>query len=135
MWQLSRLTVIADTGGRSRARQITSLIGVQRVGMLAGPLIGGFAAVAWDLRVAFVMHAVVALAVVRLRNLVAAVMLASIFSLLSAGVFVMLQAVDVAFTEAAVRAGVTTVSIATLFCVSRVILPCGSEFFICVSDA
>ncbi len=39
----------------------------------------------------------------------AAVMLASIFSLLSAGVFVMLQAVDVAFTEAAVGAGVTTV--------------------------
>ncbi len=36
-------------------------------------------------------------------------MLASIFSLLSAGVFVMLQAVDVAFTEAAVGAGVTTV--------------------------
>jgi MFS family permease len=64
MWQLSRLTVIADTGGRSRARQITSLMGVQRVGMLAGPLIGGFAAVAWDLRVAFVMHAVVALAAV-----------------------------------------------------------------------
>ncbi len=39
----------------------------------------------------------------------AAVMLAAIYSLLAAGVFVMLDAVDVAFTEAAVGAGVTTV--------------------------
>ncbi len=55
------------------------------------------------------MLAVVAFAVVRLKSLVAAVMLAAIFSLLAAGVFVMLDAVDVAFTEAAVGAGVTTV--------------------------
>ena len=39
----------------------------------------------------------------------AAVMLAGIYSLVAAGVFVMLDAVDVAFTEAAVGAGVTTV--------------------------
>jgi len=55
------------------------------------------------------MLAVVAFAVVRLKSLVAAVMLAGIYSLLAAGVFVMLDAVDVAFTEAAVGAGVTTV--------------------------
>ena len=53
--------------------------------------------------------AVVALVVLRLRNLLAAAMVASFFSLLSAGMFVILDAVDVAFTEVAVGAGVTTV--------------------------
>jgi multicomponent Na+:H+ antiporter subunit B len=52
---------------------------------------------------------VTGLAVVRMRNLFAAVMLSGIFSLLSAAVFVLLDAVDVAFTEAAVGAGITTV--------------------------
>lgn len=47
--------------------------------------------------------------IIRLRNLFAVVMLAGVFSLISAGLFVMLDAVDVAFTEAAVGAGVTTV--------------------------
>lgn len=53
--------------------------------------------------------AVVALAMTRLRNLFAVAMLSGIFSLLSAGLFVVLDAVDVAFTEAAVGAGITTV--------------------------
>ena len=53
--------------------------------------------------------AAVALAIIRLRDLFAAVMLAGIFSLLSAGLFTVLDAVDVAFTEAAVGAGVSTV--------------------------
>ena len=48
-------------------------------------------------------------AVVRLRNLVAVVMLLGLYSLLMAVVWVTLDAVDVAFTEAAVGAGVTTV--------------------------
>jgi multicomponent Na+:H+ antiporter subunit B len=52
---------------------------------------------------------VTALAIVRLRNLFAVVMLSGIYSLLSAGLFVVLDAVDVAFTEAAVGAGITTV--------------------------
>jgi multicomponent Na+:H+ antiporter subunit B len=52
---------------------------------------------------------VTGLAVVRLRSLFAAVMLSGIFSLLSAAIFVLLDAVDVAFTEAAVGAGITTV--------------------------
>ena len=59
--------------------------------------------------------AVVALAMTRLRNLFAVAMLSGIYSLLSAGLFVVLDAVDVAFTEAAVGAGITTVlMIATL---------------------
>ncbi len=47
--------------------------------------------------------------VVRLRHLFAVVMLTGVFSLLSAGLLVMLDAVDVAFTEAAVGAGISTV--------------------------
>lgn len=47
--------------------------------------------------------------IIRLRNLFAVTMLSSVFSLLSAGLFVILDAVDVAFTEAAVGAGITTV--------------------------
>jgi len=46
---------------------------------------------------------------VRLHNLFAVVMLSSIYSLLMAGIFVVLDAVDVAFTEAAVGAGISTV--------------------------
>jgi len=48
-------------------------------------------------------------AVVRTRNLYAVVMLGSIYSLLAAAMFVVLDAVDVAFTEAAVGAGISTV--------------------------
>ncbi len=53
--------------------------------------------------------AVTALALARLRNLFAVVMLAGMFSLLAAVLYVVLDAVDVAFTEAAVGAGITTV--------------------------
>ena len=49
------------------------------------------------------------IAILRLRSLFAVVMLSSIYSLLAASIFVVLDAVDVAFTEAAVGAGVTTV--------------------------
>lgn len=52
---------------------------------------------------------VTALAVIRLRDLFAVVMLFGIYSLLSASLFVVLDAVDVAFTEASVGAGVATV--------------------------
>ncbi|MDH3228330.1 MAG: DUF4040 domain-containing protein [Alphaproteobacteria bacterium] len=47
--------------------------------------------------------------VVRLRNLFAVVMLGGIYSLLAASLLVVLDAVDVAFTEAAVGAGISTV--------------------------
>ena len=52
---------------------------------------------------------VVAFAIVRLRSLFAIVMLQGVYSLISAAWFVSLDAVDVAFTEAAVGAGVSTV--------------------------
>ena len=51
----------------------------------------------------------VAIAMLRSRHLFAVVMLSGIYSLLSAAFFVSLDAVDVAFTEAAVGAGVSTV--------------------------
>ena len=47
--------------------------------------------------------------VVRLHNLFAVVMLGGIYSLLAAALLVVLDAVDVAFTEAAVGAGISTV--------------------------
>ena len=49
------------------------------------------------------------MAAARQRNLFAAVMLFGIYSLLSAALFVTLDAVDVAFTEAAVGAGIATI--------------------------
>tara|TARA_R110002110_G_scaffold80165_4_gene209024 strand:- start:10420 stop:10989 length:570 start_codon:yes stop_codon:yes gene_type:complete len=57
----------------------------------------------------FTFLVVTAIAILRLRNLFAVVMLAGVFSLLSASLFVALDAVDVAFTEAAVGAGISTV--------------------------
>jgi len=56
-----------------------------------------------------VLLLVTTLAIARLRNLVAVVMLLGIYSLLMAAVWVVLDAVDVAFTEAAVGAGITTI--------------------------
>ncbi len=50
-----------------------------------------------------------AIVLMRLQNLLAVVLLSGIYSLLSAGLFVSLDAVDVAFTEAAVGAGLTTI--------------------------
>ena len=52
---------------------------------------------------------VTAIGVVMMRDLFGAVMLFGIYSLLSAAIFVNLDAVDVAFTEAAVGAGISTV--------------------------
>lgn len=53
--------------------------------------------------------AATAIAIILLHDLFAAAMLAGIFSLLSASLFVVMDAVDVAFTEAAVGAGISTV--------------------------
>ena len=50
-----------------------------------------------------------AIAVIRIKSLFAAVMLTGIYSLLSAAIFTTLDAVDVAFTEASVGAGISTV--------------------------
>ena len=51
------------------------------------------------------------IAIVRLDRLMTAVMLMGFFSLLSASIFMVLDAVDVAFTEAAVGAGASTIFI------------------------
>jgi len=55
------------------------------------------------------MMAATAVCIVHLRHLFSVVMLSGVFSLLSAGLLVQLDAVDVAFTEAAVGAGISTV--------------------------
>lgn len=55
------------------------------------------------------MLAFTAVSVILLRDLFAVVMLFSIYSFLSAAIFVTLDAVDVAFTEAAVGAGISTI--------------------------
>jgi multicomponent Na+:H+ antiporter subunit B len=68
--------------------------------------------------VAFLL--LVAIAAIRLRDLFAVVMLFSIYSLLTAALFMDLDAVDVAFTEAAVGAGVSTIlMLSTLRLVGR----------------
>ena len=56
-----------------------------------------------------VFMAVTGFAIARLRNLFGVVMLTGLFSLMSAVLYVVLDAVDVAFTEAAVGAGIATV--------------------------
>jgi multicomponent Na+:H+ antiporter subunit B len=53
--------------------------------------------------------AVVTIAIVRQRNLFGVVILASVYSFLMASVLIVLDAVDVAMTEASVGAGVSTV--------------------------
>lgn len=62
MWMLGRLAMIADTGGdRQRGRQITGMLGMETVGRLLGPAIGGFLAAIWDIRVPFILHGVLSL--------------------------------------------------------------------------
>lgn len=59
----------------------------------------------------FVFLIATAATISRTRDLLAAAMLFGIFSLLSAGMMLLMDAVDVAFTEAAVGAGISTVLI------------------------
>lgn len=60
--------------------------------------------------------AAITIGVVRLRNLFAVVILGGIYSFLMASVMIMLDAVDVAMTEASVGAGISTVlMLATLY--------------------
>ena len=66
------------------------------------------------------MLVITAITIIRMRSLFAAVMLSGIYSLLSACWMVVLDAVDVAFTEAAVGAGISTVlMLATLALTTR----------------
>ncbi|MEO0398023.1 MAG: DUF4040 domain-containing protein [Pseudomonadota bacterium] len=70
--------------------------------------IAAYAGLAIDLAL-LTMLFVVALQMLKSRHLFAVAMLSGIYSLLSAAFFVSLDAVDVAFTEAAVGAGISTV--------------------------
>lgn len=53
--------------------------------------------------------AITAIALLRMRNLFAIIMLFGMYSLLTAGLFTVMDAADVAFTEASVGAGISTV--------------------------
>jgi len=57
--------------------------------------------------------------VARMRDLFSATMLLSLFSLLSAGLFMVMDAVDVAFTEASVGAGISTVLLLATLSITR----------------
>jgi len=57
----------------------------------------------------FTLLVIVAIEIVRLDHLFAVIMLSGVFSLLTAGLFITMDAPDVAFTEAAVGAGISTV--------------------------
>ena len=64
--------------------------------------------------------AITAVAAIRLHDLFAVVMMFGVYSLLAATVFVVLDAVDVAFTDAAVGVGISTIlMLATLGLVGR----------------
>ena len=77
------------------------------------------------------MLAATAFAVIRTRSLFATVMLSGVFSFLSALLFVTLDAVDVAFTEAAVGAGISTVlMLGTLSLTARFETPSPRSSFI-----
>ena len=68
----------------------------------------------------FGLLVVTAIAAIRLHDLFAVVMIFSIYSLLAAAIFVAMDAVDVAFTEAAVGVGISTVlMLATIGLVGR----------------
>jgi multicomponent Na+:H+ antiporter subunit B len=67
----------------------------------------------------FAILVATAVAITRLRGLYGAAMLAALFSLVMASLFVLLDAVDVAFTEAAVGAGVSTVLMLTVLALTR----------------
>ena len=72
----------------------------------------------------YAMLVLTAFAIVRITRLFAVVLLSGVFSLLSALLFVALDAVDVAFTEAAVGAGISTVlMLGTIALTSRVERP------------
>lgn len=69
--------------------------------------------------VLFTFLGVIAIAIIRLKDLFAAVMLAGIFSLLAASLFTVMDAVDVAFTEAAVGAGISTILMVATISLTR----------------
>ncbi|MBT0958682.1 DUF4040 domain-containing protein [Alphaproteobacteria bacterium KMM 3653] len=72
----------------------------------------------------FLMLVATAIAISQMHRLFAVVMLSGVFSLLTALLFVALDAVDVAFTEAAVGAGISTVlMLGTIALTARTVKP------------
>jgi MFS family permease len=62
MWLMGRLAAISHgAAAGERGRQISWMFGMDSVGKLAGPILGGLIATAWDIRAAFVAYAVLAL--------------------------------------------------------------------------
>ncbi|MXY60092.1 MAG: MFS transporter [Chloroflexi bacterium] len=62
MWQMTRLTVIADSSAQNRrGRMITGMAGVNRAGTLLGPLAGGAIAELFGLRMPFLVFGIMAL--------------------------------------------------------------------------
>ena len=61
MWQMTRLTVIADSSAQNRrGRMITGMAGVNRAGTLLGPLAGGIVAEVFGLRLPFLVFGIMA---------------------------------------------------------------------------
>jgi multicomponent Na+:H+ antiporter subunit B len=74
---------------------------------------------------------ITAIAIARLRNLFAIVMLSGVYSLVSAAWYVLVDAVDVGFTEAAVGAGMSTaVLLGAMLLTARVAKPASSRRWI-----
>jgi multicomponent Na+:H+ antiporter subunit B len=67
----------------------------------------------------FVILTATALVIARMRALYEATMLAALFSLVTASLFVLMDAVDVAFTEAAVGVGISTVLLLGVLALTR----------------
>jgi MFS family permease len=62
MWLIGRLAAISHgAAAGERGRQISWMFGMDSVGKLAGPMLGGFIATTWGVRGAFVAYAVLAL--------------------------------------------------------------------------
>ncbi len=65
MWMLGRLAIIADSSGEGqRGRQITGMHAMDSAGRIAGPLVGGLIAAAWDVRIPFIVHGLLCLVAV-----------------------------------------------------------------------
>ena len=62
MWLIGRLAAISHGAAPGeRGRQISWTFGMDSVGKLAGPMLGGLIATAWDIRAAFVVYGILAL--------------------------------------------------------------------------